>query len=553
MLAQVRIKSPSKQQLRHHHHHFPRGASPTLGPGIEGDYFEIKKDEEMLMQKLNSLRSCHNQVVIPPLLPHRRQGAKVTTPSTTAESVNASDEDYDDPERFLENTKHFWECEEALDRQRLEEEKQISGHSNLRNNQAKSTLSSDPSSSPVSVCKFPYYNNHFEVENNYALHHSPIALIQHPPSSSIYHLYQISSPIVATGSTTETFATPQLAKVSGNTPITAKTTNTSKTVKRTHVTKLTTATLEKHNLEQDQLDEQDEALEHEEQNQDQDDQQQQEGRRHGPLMNEKRQKLSALRLKLSPPSSPTSAIQSNTASTSKYINNKNNSTQLKNKLQNLLEKKGSAVARQQQAQTIMNAKRIIRPPTPPSPPESSQEQPQPSQSPDLEEAYQIIRMKRYTISRSSSVDDKVNEQEQEQKEVEEELKVPQQHTFRFHRTNSFSSSIHDEIKQEEAIQTTVALNTVLCEKLQMDTDYQDFLRINNFTAQGDTLLSRILREQSRIQMKKDMLKSADVELYVTVQSSSRSLGREKDIGGGISNSEMMTMMKKKDRKLLFFC
>lgn len=508
MLAQVRIKSPSKQQLRHHHHHFPRGASPTLGPGIEGDYFEIKKDEEMLMQKLNSLRSCHNQVVIPPLLPHRRQGAKVTTPSTTAESVNASDEDYDDPERFLENTKHFWECEEALDRQRLEEEKQISGHSNLRNNQAKSTLSSDPSSSPVSV---------------------------------------------STGSTTETFATPQLAKVSGNTPITAKTTNTSKTVKRTHVTKLTTATLEKHNLEQDQLDEQDEALEHEEQNQDQDDQQQQEGRRHGPLMNEKRQKLSALRLKLSPPSSPTSAIQSNTASTSKYINNKNNSTQLKNKLQNLLEKKGSAVARQQQAQTIMNAKRIIRPPTPPSPPESSQEQPQPSQSPDLEEAYQIIRMKRYTISRSSSVDDKVNEQEQEQKEVEEELKVPQQHTFRFHRTNSFSSSIHDEIKQEEAIQTTVALNTVLCEKLQMDTDYQDFLRINNFTAQGDTLLSRILREQSRIQMKKDMLKSADVELYVTVQSSSRSLGREKDIGGEISNSEMMTMMKKKDRKLLFFC
>mmetsp|Transcript_24131 Transcript_24131/g.35939 ORF Transcript_24131/g.35939 Transcript_24131/m.35939 type:complete len:102 (-) Transcript_24131:678-983(-) len=58
-------------------------------------------------------------------------------------------------------------------------------------------------------------------------------------------------------------------------------------------------------------------------------------------------------------------------------------------------------------------------------------------------------------------------------------------------------------------------------QLQNDTDLQDFKRINNFTFEGDYLLSKILRERSRIQMKKDMLQDEDIDFYINVQKKSK--------------------------------
>jgi hypothetical protein len=52
-------------------------------------------------------------------------------------------------------------------------------------------------------------------------------------------------------------------------------------------------------------------------------------------------------------------------------------------------------------------------------------------------------------------------------------------------------------------------------QLQDQDDMRDFKRINNFSYDGDCLLSRILRESTRIQMKKDMLNS-EKELYLQV-------------------------------------
>lgn len=51
-------------------------------------------------------------------------------------------------------------------------------------------------------------------------------------------------------------------------------------------------------------------------------------------------------------------------------------------------------------------------------------------------------------------------------------------------------------------------------RLAEEEDLRDFKHINNFTSDGDYLFSRILRERTRIELKRQMLTSSDKDLYV---------------------------------------
>ena len=67
-------------------------------------------------------------------------------------------------------------------------------------------------------------------------------------------------------------------------------------------------------------------------------------------------------------------------------------------------------------------------------------------------------------------------------------------------------------------------------KLSEDEDLRDFKLINNFSFEGDYLLSRILRERTRIQMKKEMFRS-EREMYVeTHRPGTRSSARSENRG-----------------------
>ena len=112
MLMQQEIilrNKPSRYKL--HHHLAGRGS--LLGPGLEGDYFETK-NEEILIQKLNTLRSCPQPLVIPPLLPQCK------SESTLGD---------DNPETFL----HALAVEESfLQQQQKQQQKQRQKQHNLR-------------------------------------------------------------------------------------------------------------------------------------------------------------------------------------------------------------------------------------------------------------------------------------------------------------------------------------------------------------------------------------------------------------------------------------
>lgn len=56
-------------------------------------------------------------------------------------------------------------------------------------------------------------------------------------------------------------------------------------------------------------------------------------------------------------------------------------------------------------------------------------------------------------------------------------------------------------------------------KLSDEDDLKDFKHINNFTYEGDYLFSRILRERTRIELKRQMLSTPDKELYVETAKS----------------------------------
>ena len=78
-----------------------------------------------------------------------------------------------------------------------------------------------------------------------------------------------------------------------------------------------------------------------------------------------------------------------------------------------------------------------------------------------------------------------------------------------------SSKSQEEVSSESSDKKFSSLyEQELYMKLSEEDDLRDFKHINNFSFDGDYLLSRILRERTRIQMKRDMLSTPDKDLYV---------------------------------------
>jgi len=71
------------------------------------------------------------------------------------------------------------------------------------------------------------------------------------------------------------------------------------------------------------------------------------------------------------------------------------------------------------------------------------------------------------------------------------------------------------------------LDQELFMKLSEGDDLRDFKHINNFSFDGDYLLSRILRERMRIQLKREMLTTPDKDLYLETQKVSREANADK--------------------------
>jgi hypothetical protein len=186
-------------------------------------------------------------------------------------------------------------------------------------------------------------------------------------------------------------------------------------------------------------------------------------------------------------------------------------------------------------------------------------------------------------------DDQDIQQPQQEQQDYIEITLPQHQTIMFKRSSSFSSSIHDEFEdlddldegfveaekelindyhnQQQQIQPSSKRNVTkpqprpmlprhpstqystvsrsqrnILNQLQNADELQDFARINNFTNQGDILLSKIVREKARIQMKKEMLQQNEVEMYVAVHKSSET-----------KKADSVRDNKTEERKMLFYC
>lgn len=87
---------------------------------------------------------------------------------------------------------------------------------------------------------------------------------------------------------------------------------------------------------------------------------------------------------------------------------------------------------------------------------------------------------------------------------------PLHHELTIKHSSSSSRPEEDEISQSYSSEPF--LQDELFVKLSEDSDLEAFKAVNNFSFEGDYLFSRILRERTRIQMKKNMLKDGDVDL-----------------------------------------
>lgn len=66
-------------------------------------------------------------------------------------------------------------------------------------------------------------------------------------------------------------------------------------------------------------------------------------------------------------------------------------------------------------------------------------------------------------------------------------------------------------------------------KLSEEEDRRDFTHINNFSTDGDYLFQRLLRERTRIHMKREMLSTPDRELYIAAHKPQRLRREQKRI------------------------
>jgi hypothetical protein len=90
-----------------------------------------------------------------------------------------------------------------------------------------------------------------------------------------------------------------------------------------------------------------------------------------------------------------------------------------------------------------------------------------------------------------------------------------QHQHHRHRPGSAASSATATTRSSNPDYTSLDANQELFLKLSEDDDLRDFKNINNFSFEGDYLLSKILRERMRIQLKRDMLTTPDSkDLYL---------------------------------------
>jgi hypothetical protein len=108
---------------------------------------------------------------------------------------------------------------------------------------------------------------------------------------------------------------------------------------------------------------------------------------------------------------------------------------------------------------------------------------------------------------------------------------PLHHELTIKKSSSSSSPTND-VEEDDSSQSYGSesfLQDELFVKLSEDSDLEAFKVVNNFSFEGDYLFSRILRERTRIQMKKNMLKDGDVDLLCDLRKREVS-GRNADRG-----------------------
>ena len=327
---------------------------PIVGPGLKGDYFETK-DEQVLIQKLNALQQNQASMIIPPLLPHYR-----------SESESSLKEAVEDPEQFLlytlgeysspkgqqqqlngndVNTSHIatttsWKKYDATNSdlnpslqsshpvlfdKNHPQKFSFSTSSPSKQNTCKRKSTPDSSSSPHSICKFTDdTNTTLDIDISFPYKASAIATTVSTPAPDTAIINDNNANHL--NSATETLSTSE-PKVKGSTDNSPSTTHTSKTVKKTNVKEKVDT---RHQDDDQQLSQkhpkiQQQQLGHEEQ---QERQQQNQKDHHNK---DERDEVSC-----------TSGITSNHSYAS--------STSLQSKFQQLLKKKGNAVAQQQKQQ-----------------------------------------------------------------------------------------------------------------------------------------------------------------------------------------------------------
>jgi len=114
---------------------------------------------------------------------------------------------------------------------------------------------------------------------------------------------------------------------------------------------------------------------------------------------------------------------------------------------------------------------------------------------------------------SSSVDDGHTKEMDNQQDVAKPHRLSSLLRFRSGPKRSASTTSRD--------YSSLQSNQELYLKLAEEEDLHDFQHINNFSYEGNYLFTRILRERMRLQLKRDMLHSADKDLYIEIHKNAR--------------------------------
>jgi len=477
-----------------------------IGPGIEGDYFECR-DEGILVQKLNALRVC-KQVVIPPLLP-RNQSSKSTLDVDDDEDPNRIFFDQLNEDSNL--NLHHDDCNQKPNSKHQHEQKQKHSNEPLQKCTDPELTSAvvakqshkTPKIEPVAPTPAPTRSR--KVTDKSWEGKEIIVMIEpvHESSSSSSSSSRTPSPTVSSRSPTSvrqfsdgTMSSRKITKTRSS--ITPKTTSTATTVKRQTSQSKTYAfnrisDNENHRIHHKRTkDAGVDVISNQQQQQQQQAQQKSEEGDHSThehiMMKQPLQETLTLHLHRSP--SFSSSVHENEAEHTK--------------------EQYEAIHKQQEI--------------------------------DLSSAFTNVLKKNHetlTLKRSSSFSSSIHDHENENDDnvnmnmimnddkednLHSNLKKKVKKVKRLPRPLPSAESNYDDHLQKQEYHVW----------LENEDNLHDFKRINNFTSEGDYLLSRMLRERTRIQMKKELLQS-EKELYVNVH---------RQVKGNDSQ---------KERKVLFLC